>query len=281
MFAVSSPDESEKSKDQEQYARRGLRRGAFPSPTDWGTYVWSLTSDSPNTARGPAWQTEKCKMIGVVLFSTHFRDTEDEDQTTLIRDERIVVGYHGTSADRAESVLSSGGFVPSRNDYDWLGHGIYFWEHAPLRAWQWATRKYGKDAAVLECNIVLGYCLDLSDIRYTSALRLAYDSLREAYIKTSTTLPSNRNKARTLDCLVINYFTTVFSSGMRNCQGTISRRRAHLRGRDAAISSHIQLVVRQEHCLLTAPRLTGKEVINGTELQSHHYPYQASNRKPF
>src|SRR2546426_9818552 len=67
--------------------------------------------------------------------------------TMMLRDERVVVAFHGTSADQVETILASGAFTPSRNDYDWLGHGVYFWEHAPLRAWQWAKQK---GAALLE-----------------------------------------------------------------------------------------------------------------------------------
>ncbi len=32
----------------------------------------------------------------------------------------------------------------SENSYDWLGHGIYFWEQNLKRAKEWATRKHGK-----------------------------------------------------------------------------------------------------------------------------------------
>src|SRR5579863_9508112 len=59
----------------------------------------------------------------------------------LAESERLVVGYHGTSATHAEVIVREGLFQPSENDYDWLGHGIYFWEEAPCRAWRWARRK--------------------------------------------------------------------------------------------------------------------------------------------
>ena len=38
----------------------------------------------------------------------------------------IVVGHHGTSQQIADQVLS-GGFLVSKNAYDWLGDGVYFW----------------------------------------------------------------------------------------------------------------------------------------------------------
>lgn len=40
---------------------------------------------------------------------------------------RTVVGYHGTKKDTALRIVQGmEGFEPSRNEDDWLGHGIYF-----------------------------------------------------------------------------------------------------------------------------------------------------------
>jgi len=122
-------------------------------------------------------------------------------------DSRIVLGYHGTRLDRAATILSTGKFIPSANDYDWLGHGIYFWEHAPFRAWQWARERYGSEGAVVAAKIRLGFCLDLTDIPFTDALKAAYQGIREAYILANRILPENKGKAPRLDCLVINYLT--------------------------------------------------------------------------
>ena len=47
----------------------------------------------------------------------------------------IVLGYHGCSRALARQVVS--GEIPLRqssNEYDWLGHGIYFWAADPARA---------------------------------------------------------------------------------------------------------------------------------------------------
>ena len=45
----------------------------------------------------------------------------------------FVLGYHGCDQSIADRLLAGGAFRKSRNDYDWLGHGIYFWEANPLR----------------------------------------------------------------------------------------------------------------------------------------------------
>src|SRR4051812_42194753 len=58
---------------------------------------------------------------------------------------RIVIGYHGCTADFARDLLLGirpiSAWNPSTNDWDWLGHGIYFWEHSPERALRWAQAK--------------------------------------------------------------------------------------------------------------------------------------------
>ncbi len=35
-------------------------------------------------------------------------------------------------------ILGGGSLRPSENDYDWLGHGVYFWENNEQRALQFA-----------------------------------------------------------------------------------------------------------------------------------------------
>jgi hypothetical protein len=177
----------------------------------------------------------------------------------LLKDQRVVVGYHGTRVDRAETVISSGKFVPSTNDYDWLGHGIYFWEYAPLRAWQWARAKYGNQAAVVEAQIELGYCLDLSDIRYTEALETAYEGLSEAYIRTNSALPINRGKARCLDCLVINYVGKYLLPQCETVRAPFLEGEPIYAGSSLLTQSHMQLVVRKESTIGRVSRVWPKE----------------------
>jgi hypothetical protein len=87
----------------------------------------------------------------------------------LDRFARVVLGYHGCDAEFANALLSGETLIRdwkvSRNRYDWLGHGIYFWEHAPERAWAWASAS--KKTGVIGAVIQLGRCLDLTDTAYT------------------------------------------------------------------------------------------------------------------
>lgn len=178
---------------------------------------------------------------------------------SLLRDARVVVGYHGTRFDRAREIIKSGEFIQSKNDYDWLGHGIYFWEYAPMRAWQWAREKHGTDAAVVEARIALGHCLDLTDIRFTGNLRAAYEGLREAYARTGIALPINRRKAPRLDCLVINYLCERILPECDTVRAPFLEGDPVYDGSALLTQSHVQLVVRNNACIQLSPRALFKE----------------------
>jgi len=85
-----------------------------------------------------------------------------------------VYGYHGTSIERAASIMEEG-YRISRNDYDWLGDGVYFWQDAPQRAWEWATQHHQSQAAVVGSLIQLNDCIDLLDPRWARFLTETYD----------------------------------------------------------------------------------------------------------
>ena len=51
----------------------------------------------------------------------------------------LVFGYHGCDRAIGERILKNQAHVSvSENEYDWLGHGAYFWENSFERALQWA-----------------------------------------------------------------------------------------------------------------------------------------------
>jgi len=67
------------------------------------------------------------------------------------------------------------------HSYDWLGAGIYFWEQAPGRAWQWARERYRADGAVVATEIRLGKCLDLGDTVFAGLLRQSFADTVELF----------------------------------------------------------------------------------------------------
>lgn len=130
-----------------------------------------------------------------------------------------VLGFHGCDRELGESILhGERGLQPSKNDYDWLGHGIYFWENDPKRAFQWAKflqerfPKKVRNPFVVGAIIDLGRSLDLTDADSLEEVRLAYQTLRDSLKKAGQSLPENKPARkgdedlilRNLDCAVIN-----------------------------------------------------------------------------
>jgi hypothetical protein len=137
---------------------------------------------------------------------------------------RRVVGFHGCRRNFALALLAgritAQAWRKSQNDYDWLGEGVYFLEHAPGRAWQWALERHGDNAAVVAAEISLERCLDLADTAFTDLLQKAYRGTRILYEREGWSLPKNKGrefKLRRLDRLIIDSMTkaTDGPSGLR------------------------------------------------------------------
>jgi hypothetical protein len=104
----------------------------------------------------------------------------------------------------------------SNNKYDWLGHGIYFWDNSPSRALEYAEflRKHPersktkiKNPGVIGAVINLGYCLDLLDFENLQLLKSGFELLSTA---AGNDIPKNKSVGTTedlllreLDCAVI------------------------------------------------------------------------------
>jgi hypothetical protein len=113
-------------------------------------------------------------------------------------------GFHGTTSEAAQAIRREG-FQLSRNPYDWLGDGVYFFQDAPERAWEWAAEHYGDSAAVIGAEIHLVNCFDLLDTRWTRLLTDAYDSYLKFLKEAGRPIPRQTGGAHRLDREVINY----------------------------------------------------------------------------
>ena len=59
----------------------------------------------------------------------------------LLNYQRTVFAFHGCDRRVRDCVLLGKLILlASLNTYDWLGMGIYFWEHGPRRALEWDTQ---------------------------------------------------------------------------------------------------------------------------------------------
>jgi hypothetical protein len=133
----------------------------------------------------------------------------------------FVLGYHGCDAAIAERVLAGEAFTPSTNEYDWLGHGIYFWEANPKRGLEFAKilskRPRGSSRIDTPCVIGAvidwGLCLDLTTTAGIDRVRVAYGFLKFVVenAKPARNLPENHPDGlrRNLDCAVINILHTL------------------------------------------------------------------------
>ncbi len=180
----------------------------------------------------------------------------------------FVLGYHGCDRALSERVLAGkASLKQSHNDYDWLGDGVYFWEHNARRAFEFAReiarrpRHSGqkiKNPAVIGAIIDLRYCLNLLDSRFIVMVREAYEQLVESAAGGRMTLPRNTGGGdklkRNLDCAVIRTLHQTHEDEGKPPFDTV--RAAFIEGArlypDAGFlaKNHIQICVRNAACIL-------------------------------
>jgi hypothetical protein len=120
------------------------------------------------------------------------------------------IGYHGTSVERAERILAHG-FEISRNDYDWLGDGAYFFQDAPARAAEWARQGFGAELAVVGAEVDLSDCLDLLDPNWHGVVREGYTTFLNDLRADGRSAPRQTAGAHRLDREVLNLTATLLA----------------------------------------------------------------------
>ena len=69
----------------------------------------------------------------------------------------LILGYHGCDRSVVEAVVAGkDDLEPSQNEWDWLGHGIYFWEESYERAFKWADGESRRRESRIKTPGVLG-----------------------------------------------------------------------------------------------------------------------------
>lgn len=121
----------------------------------------------------------------------------------------FILGFHGCDREVGMRILSSPEehLVRSEKKYDWLGHGVYFWEGNVIRALEWARARKVKDPFVLGAIIDLRCCLDLFDRSAALQLEKAHEALVATSELSNTEMPVNVGTTpdklgRALDCSV-------------------------------------------------------------------------------
>jgi hypothetical protein len=130
----------------------------------------------------------------------------------------FVLGFHGCDQSIADAIISrqENHLIASKNKWDWLGHGIYFWEQNPHRALEWAhylkdnpkkmsnSKQQIKTPGIIGAIIDLGKCLNLLNGKSIDLVEGTYKQLEIIFDIAGATLPKNTKDARNLDCAVIN-----------------------------------------------------------------------------
>ncbi|GHU83051.1 hypothetical protein FACS189415_4610 [Bacteroidia bacterium] len=177
-------------------------------------------------------------------------------QTIYSKRPNLVLGFHGCDSSVAQKVIEGGDLIPSTNDYDWLGEGIYFWENNPERALEWAMNsKNVHKPSVLGAILDLGYCMDLMDTEFLKELKQAYGKLKEITELAEGEMPVNKGATpdkllRRLDCAVIEVAHTINEEfPYDTVRGVFLEGNELYPGASFREKNHIQVCVRNPNCI--------------------------------
>jgi hypothetical protein len=176
---------------------------------------------------------------------------------------RTIFGYHGCTARIADRILDGESFSPSNNDYDWLGHGVYFWEHGPDRALRFIQDKLQREKrrekpAVVGAVLQLGLSFDLLDTCFTADLAQIYPKFVDSLVSVGRALPQNQGcapdlKLRYLDCTMLNwYLSGLKADGLlyQSVRGSFTEGGPAFPGSAIERESHIQIAIRDPGCII-------------------------------
>lgn len=178
----------------------------------------------------------------------------------------MVLGFHGCDQRLGESVLAgrTTHLQKSENIYDWLGHGVYFWDSSPQRAYEFAQERAAggrnskgdiKTPFVLGAVIDLGCCLNLSDSSALSQLKDAYRTLKDTLETAGDLLPTNGQGKlrRVLDCAVIETLHEIRKQlgepTYDSVRGTFFEGQEIYPGAGFKSKDHTQICVRNIQCI--------------------------------
>jgi hypothetical protein len=182
----------------------------------------------------------------------------------------LILAFHGCDRNVVDEVIAGKTSLnQSTNKYDWLGHGIYFWDNSPSRALEYAmflrnnperSRSKVKNPAVIGAVLNLGFCLDLLDYENLSFVKLGYEIPQTLNASTQNKVPENRaignNRdllLRELDCAVLQSLHTLREESQLDAfdsvrgvfwEGDLLYPNAGFREKD-----HIQICVRNPNCI--------------------------------
>lgn len=189
-----------------------------------------------------------------------------------------ILGFHGCTQKVADILLGSDSptFKQSTNDYDWLGHGMYFWENDPNRAKSFIEeqkvrilndayssskiKEEYQEVTVVGATIDLAHCLNLTEIASISKVKDMYSYFEESAKENNFELPQNRDVKdnhdllfRNLDCAVIQYLHAFQEEAKLQpydtVKGMFKEGEPLYEGAGFLDKTHIQICVRNSQCI--------------------------------
>lgn len=179
----------------------------------------------------------------------------------------FVYGFHGLDKTIAYDILNQKiHFKPSRNNFDWLGQGVYFWENNYERAIQYAIEDFKRpktkirEPFVLGAILDLGNCFDLLDQKYLDFLKIAYEEFKKSIKEAGHPMPQNTSsgtndfdfKKRELDCAVIRYAHKLAEDAgekFDSVRAAFWEGEALYEGAGFRSANHIQLAILNQNCI--------------------------------
>ncbi|OWT57552.1 hypothetical protein [Candidimonas nitroreducens] len=185
----------------------------------------------------------------------------------------LVLGFHGCDESIGRQLIAGEvtHLKPSKNPYDWLGDGIYFFENDPERALHFAVtaaehpeRQLTKGR--IEAPFVIGAVIDLRnclDLSHQQGIREAADALEALKIsRGDKPLPVNKRAndedddiiVRNLDRAIVNYLHVLRKGAALSPYDSV--RCPFSQGKPLADTSffheysHVQIAVRNTNCIL-------------------------------
>lgn len=190
----------------------------------------------------------------------------------------LILGFHGCDESVKHALLNRPYKIhKSEKPYDWLGHGVYFWENNYARAVKWAKDKAKRGEiekpAVIGAVLSLDYCFDLLDSRFIEMIQNYYELMVMYYKAIGKELPKNTDASfdvykdkilRELDCSVIEFMhqkileeievdksVKGFSDyrSFDSARGVFTEGGEAFTGSGIQMKSHIQICIRNMNCI--------------------------------
>jgi len=190
----------------------------------------------------------------------------------------LIIGFHGCERTiRDQLLISPNDYKISQKPFDWLGHGLYFWENNYDRALEWATEKKNRsaitEAAVIGAVLSLGYCCDFPDKRYIRLPAYYFNNMKTRYEPQGQELPKNKDLKndtykdkilRHLDCTTIEFMHAQILDQVKkdhaaqgysdhkifdSTRGVFTEGGPAFEGSGLFEKSHIQICIRNPNCI--------------------------------